>query len=259
VLTASESRELRALQQRKHRAERGRFVAEGVRVVEDLLDSSLTLRLVAMVSSVVDTDRGRVIYELASAARVPVRLVEDREFAAIAATESPQGVLAVADIPSRSLADFRLDIVPAVVLVLDAIQDPGNFGTLVRSAEAFGAAGVVALTGTVDPWNPKSVRAAVGSSFRIPVVQMEWAEALTELKSRGFRLLGADVEGASPSRGRTSGERGLHALVVGNEGAGLSPEVRAGIDELIGIPLRGRAESLNVTAAAAILLYELTR
>jgi TrmH family RNA methyltransferase len=138
--------------------------------------------------------------------------------------------------------------------MLDAVQDPGNFGTLVRSAEALGAAGVIALPGTVDPWNPKAVRAAVGSTFRLPVVGSSWETAAEWLRREGFGILGADAGGGPvPASVRRA------ALVVGNEGAGLSAAVRAGMDGLVGIPLRGRAESLNVAAAAAILLYELTR
>jgi TrmH family RNA methyltransferase len=140
------------------------------------------------------------------------------------------------------------------VLVLDAVQDPGNFGALVRSAEALGAAAVVALPGTVDPWNPKSVRAAAGSSFRLPIVPLSWSEALAGFREVGFSIVGADSTGRSVREVR--GER--IALVLGNEGAGLSQQVLEVVDELAAVPLRGRAESLNVAAAAAILLYELS-
>ena len=140
--------------------------------------------------------------------------------------------------------------------MLDAVQDPGNFGTLVRTAEALGAAGVVALPGTVDPWNPKSIRAAVGSSFRLPIVSAGWAEAARWLRAEGFALLAAAVgggrgTGAAPGAvGAGGGQRGRGPL-------GRRSWRRA--DRTVGVPLRGRAESLNVAAAAAILLYELLR
>jgi len=253
MLTSRETKELRGLRLRRIRERSGRFLAEGIRVVEDLLESDVAVDWVATASSLEDSERGRALVEMLDRLPLPRRMVPDDIFAGLASTESPQGVIAVARIPRTDLP--LLPGATAVVLVLDGVQDPGNFGTLVRSAEALGAVGVVALPGTVDPWNPKSVRAAAGSSFRLPILQMSWAEAAAALRGRGFRLYGATPEGrplpGSPVRPA--------ALVVGNEGAGLSPEVQAGVDELIGIPLRGRAESLNVAAAAAILLYELTR
>jgi TrmH family RNA methyltransferase len=246
---------LRALQQRKGREAAGRFVAEGIRVVEDLLASTPRLRWAAVSSSLEDSERGRALVEQIEARGVPLCRLSDAGFAAHAATETPQGVLAVADAPGGRLADLlEAPATPRVLLVLDAVQDPGNFGTLVRSAEALGAAGVISLPGTVDPWNPKAIRAAVGSSFRLPIASAEWPAAAEALRSAGYRLLAGAVGGAPVPVGL---ERA--ALVVGNEGAGVSPAVLAGVDATVGIPLRGRAESLNVAAAAAILLYELTR
>jgi RNA methyltransferase, TrmH family len=255
VLTSREQSELRALRSRANRERAGRFLAEGVRVVEDLLASRLEVRWVLSASSLEDNPRGRALLDAVDSRGIPLRRLPDAEFQPLAATDAPQGVIAVADIPARSIDDLDLSRAPAVVLVLDAVQDPGNFGTLVRSAEALGAAGVVALKGCVDAWNPKVVRAAAGSSFRLPVVPLSWSRAAGELRGRGCRLLGADVSGDPVAAGW--GDRA--ALVVGNEGAGLSAEVRAEVDGVVGIPLRGRAESLNVAAAAAILLYELTR
>jgi len=229
-------------------------VAEGIRVVEDLVASDLTVRWAVSASSIEDSERGGALCHALAARGILHRRVDDRDFEAIAGTETPQGVLAVADIPTASLADVAAAASPAVVLVLDAVQDPGNFGTLVRSAEAFGAAGVVALPGTVDPWNPKAVRSAVGSSFRIPIVQGTWSDVRLALTNSDYELLGADMEGTTlgspPDRA---------ALVVGNEGSGLSDEVRSTVGRLVAVPTRGRGDSLNVASAAAILLYELTR
>jgi TrmH family RNA methyltransferase len=230
-------------------------VTEGIRVVEDLVDSELdTIRVVAA-SSLEDTERGRRLVERARVRGIDVRIVADHEVDRLSATESPQGVIAIAAIPNFSLEKLGGAKPPTVVVLLDGVQDPGNFGTLIRSAEALGASGVVALPGTVDPWNPKSVRAAAGSSFRIPIGHATWDEAAAHFRGSGFVLWGAAGEGepvpdAPPER---------VALVLGNEGAGLSREVREGVDRLVGIPTRGRAESLNVAAAGAILLYEMLR
>lgn len=255
ALTRREERLLRALAERKHREAEGLFVAEGVRAVEDLAASPLELRFAAVSSSLEDTPRGAALRAALEGRGVPVRELGDRELKALAGTETPQGVLAVAAIPRRSLDDLRPEGEPAVALVLDAVQDPGNFGTLVRTAEALGAFAVVALPGTVDPWNPKSVRAAMGSSFRLPVVPAGWEALAPWLERNGVALVVSEV-GAPPlpePRPRRA------ALVLGNEGAGVSAETLSRAAVRAGIPLRGRAESLNVAAAGAILLHELLR
>jgi RNA methyltransferase, TrmH family len=254
VLSSNEKKELRALRRRRTRERDGRFLAEGVRVVEDLLASPVRVHRVVASSSLEDSERGRALLADVGRRGLTLRTVADREFREVAETESPQGVLAVAEIPAWTLDDLLPRAARAVVLVLDAVQDPGNFGTLVRSAEALGAAGVISLPGTVDPWNAKAVRSAVGSSFRQPLVAAGWAEASAWLRAEGFAIFAA-AAGGEPLAGPV--ERA--ALVVGNEGGGVSPEVLASADRRVGIPLRGRAESLNVAAAAAILLYELTR
>lgn len=254
MLTSREDKELRALRRRGGREVAGRFLAEGVRVVEDLLASPIPIHWAAVASSLEDGERGRRLIEALDGRGVPRRVLPDAEFRRVAATEHPQGILAVASVPTAELSELLSGTGPRVVLVLDAVQDPGNFGTLSRSAEALGASGLITLPGTVDPWNAKAVRAAVGSTFRLPIVAASWEVAARWLRAEGFRILGAAVGG-----GPVPADAARVALVVGNEGAGLSPEVSAGVDALVGIPLRGRAESLNVNAAAAILLHELTR
>jgi TrmH family RNA methyltransferase len=231
-------------------------VAEGVRAVEDLLhESALAVRFAAASSSLGDTPRGQSLAQSILKRGIDLREVGEAELRELAGTDTPQGILAVAKIPPGGLARIPVDGDPAVVLVLDAVQDPGNFGTLARTAEALGAAGLIALTGTVDPWNPKAVRAAMGSTFRLPVAEAGWEEAGAWLREHGFQTLASAVGGEAvphPVPRRV-------ALVMGNEGAGISAETRALADVVVGIPLRGRAESLNVAAAGAILLYELLR
>ncbi len=255
MLSRREERLLRSLRQRKTREAEGLFLAEGVRAVEDLLASPVPIRLAVAASTLGDTPRGRALLDVLARQRVAVHEASDRDLAALADTETPQGILAVAPIPSAGLDALRVDGDPAVVLVLDAVQDPGNLGTLARTAEALGAVGLVALPGTVDPWNPKSVRAAMGSTFRLPVVEAGWDDLAPWLASHGVQTLAAVVGGAPLGDARFP----RAALVLGNEGAGVGDETRARAHRAVGIPLRGRAESLNVAAAGAILLYELLR
>lgn len=255
VLTRREERLLRLLRQRKHREAEGLFLAEGIRAVEDLLSSGLPIAFAAAATSLGDTQRGRTLVHALLDCDVTVREVGEAAFREFADTESPQGILAVAEVPPSGLDRIDPDRDPSVLLVLDAVQDPGNLGTLARTAEALGAAALVALPGTVDPWNPKSVRAAMGATFRLPVIETAWDELAPWLRERGYTVLAADTGGdavPSPVPARS-------ALVLGNEGAGIGAESLRHAGRTVGIPLRGRAESLNVAAAGAILLHELLR
>ena len=246
ALSRGEERLLRRLRERRFRAAERRFLADGAKVVAELLDSPLEIELLVTSSSGEDD----LIPAQMASRGVPHRRVDQATLAELAPTDRPQGVLAVGRTPDPDPDEISWS--EGVTLLLDGVQDPGNLGTLVRSAEAFSAPAVVALRGTVDPWNAKSVRAAAGSLFRLPVVPMSWDETASRLREHGAVLLGADM-GGEPV-GAAGGPAGL---VVGNEGAGLSAEVRAGIDRLVSVPTPGPVESLNVASAAAILLYAL--
>lgn len=254
MLSRAEHRLIRGLRRRKIREEEGLFLAEGVRVVEDLLDSTLELRLAAIAPGLAASDRGRALADRLRE-RCPTRTVEDADLADLAATETPQGVLVVAATPRTALDELRPGEA-ATLLVLDAVQDPGNLGTLVRTAEALGAIGVAALPGTVDPWNPKAVRAAAGAAFRIPIAQPSVDEFAAWAHRGDITVYGAEAEGEAVDRVEL---RRRSALVVGNEGAGLTPDARRVIDRYVSVPIRGQAESLNVAVAAGILLYIMTR
>lgn len=254
MLSKAEAKRLHGLARPRERQESGLFLAEGVRVVEDLLESDIVPRTAVISPSLEDTERGRQLaYRLRQ--RVRTEAVSDHELRAIAAAEAPQGVVVAAEIPHATLPGLELGR-DALVVLLDAVQDPGNFGTIVRSADAFGAAAVVALPGTVDPWNPKAVRSAAGSSLRLPIVGAGPAEALGWLREHDFRILGADMGGLDIG---TLSPAQRNALVLGNEGAGLSAAVRGQLDAAVSVPIRGAAESLNVGVAAGILLYMLSR
>ena len=253
-LTRAEERLVIALRTRKNRTREGLFLAEGVRVTEDALAAGTVLRLALVSPSLGDTPRGTALLDRLSRSTT-VRTVSDAELARLAATDTPQGVLILAATPVWTLDRIEIPA-HATVLLLDGVQDPGNFGTLARAADAFGVVAVLALPGTVDPWNPKAVRAAAGSTFRVPVVAATHAEAAAWLRAHRFGVLAAEPAG-TPLGGVVRSPR--TALIVGNEGAGLRPETRALADELVSIPMPGRAESLNVAVAAGILLYQLTR
>ena len=254
MLSRAELKRLRALKSRKGRAESGLFLAEGVRLVEDLLHTGIVPQMALVAPSLEDSPRGAA---LARTLRARARTVEvtERELAELAGTDTPQGVAVAAEIPRRRLRDVLLPD-RALVLVLDGVQDPGNFGTVVRSAAAFDVACVLTLPGTVDAWNPKSVRAAMGSSLRVPIVDVGVPDAIEWLRDSGCRILGADAAGVSAEEIDRAPRT---ALVLGNEGAGLSDAIRAALDAVVAVPIRGDVDSLNVGVAAGILLYLLTR
>lgn len=254
MLSRAQAARVRALHRRKGREEAGEFLVEGIRQVEDLIASPVVPRLALVSPSLEDTPRGTELSARLRAIATTVG-VTDPELGQLATTETTQGVLVVASIPRIALGDVTLDQ-RALLIVLDGVQDPGNLGTLVRTADAFGVRGVIALPGTVDAWNSKVVRSAAGSLFRTPVVHTGVDAAGRWLRSERYRVYAAE-SGGTPVDSMVPAAR--RALVVGNEGAGLSADARALADEHVAIPMPGHAESLNVAIAAGILLYVLTR
>ena len=251
-LSRAQAGRIHALRQRRHREAEGRFITEGIRTVEALLASPIVPELALISPTLEDSGRGRAL-ATALAARTPVHRVTERELRELADTETPQGVLVVARMPEEHLPALEPGR-RALLLALDGVQDPGNFGTLVRSAEAFGAIGVIALPGTVDAWNPKAVRASAGTSFRIPIVRMD-ARQLAGWARPDFTIWGAAAAGESiaslelPRR---------VVLVIGNEGAGLGTDIVAHLERRVSVPIQGSAESLNAAMAGTVLLYLLS-
>ena len=253
MLSRSEEKLVRGLARRKVREKEGLFLAEGVRVVEELLRAGLVLRLALISSSLEDTERGRSLAAGLHRA-TEVRRVDGGLMDELADTTTNQGVLVVAETPVVGLDAVEVGEA-FTALVLDAVQDPGNLGTLVRSAVAFGCDLVACLPGTVDAWNPKAVRASAGMVFRLPVAQVEPEELASWLGRRDVMFLGADAQGRRVDR--LALPRRV-ALAVGNEGGGLSGYIRSRVDAEVSVPMSEEAESLNVAVAAGILLYVIT-
>ena len=244
----------RDLRRRKARERQQLFVAEGVRAVDELLRSTVQISGVLIGPQFDEHSRAPAINALIADRSIPEQRVDFREFASAAETDSPQGILAIAEVPAWSLASLETPA-KARLLVLDGVQDPGNVGTMVRTAEALGVTATYALPGTVDLWNPKVVRSGMGSHFRHPCMVGTWDELDPFRGSRDFSVWGADASGVPLSGGASPPNR--LALVVGNEGAGLSAESRRRIDRMVALPISPSVESLNVAVATGILLYEL--
>ena len=243
----------RDLKRRKSRERHSLFVAEGVRSVEELLRSRITVCGILTAPQLDGAPRGPNLRSMIASAGVETASANEDEFRSAAETESPQGVLAIAEVPSHALSDLT-GRSPLRILVLDAVQDPGNVGAIVRTAAALGADATVALPGTVDFWNAKVVRASMGASFHHPLIQVSADEFLAFVEAEKIELWGAEATGEPVDSVEHSARI---AVAVGNEGAGLSSSIREHATRMVSLPISGSVESLNVSVAAGILLYEL--
>lgn len=258
----------RDLRRRKARERAGLFVAEGVRAVEELLASSVEVRGVLVGPQLGGTARGAALRAAIEGRGIELAEVDEADFASAAETDSPQGVLAIGAVPARGWGDvaatmgaggegqgpLRAAPTSLRLLVLDGVQDPGNVGTMVRTAVALGVAATVAMPGTVDLWNAKVVRSAMGALFSHAVFASSWDQFDDFRDHHAMSVWGADLLGEPLTDDAKAPDR--LALVLGNEGAGLTAEARARADRLVSLRIAD-VESLNVAVAAGILLHEL--
>src|SRR6184192_3765230 len=219
---------VRDLQRRKARGPRGLALIEGVRLVEEALGAGVAFQGALVAPDLARTERGTVRVAGLQGHGVAVQEVGARIFAELADTETPQGIIAVIEPRRWSAGDFTPSP-GAVALVIDGVQDPGNVGTLIRTAHALGAAGTVVLRGTADPTSPKALRAAMGATFRHPVVALDDAGFIGWARKHAVTLWAAAADGVPLHRalGTGSGNGGPIAVIVGNEGAGIRPQLNA--------------------------------
>lgn len=233
--------------------------------MEEALAARLEFKGALVSPDLARTTRGQaLVAELASHA-ITVEAVGTRAFGQLAGTDTPQGILAIVQPRTWTPADIPAGA--GAALVVDGVQDPGNVGTLIRTAHALGAAGSLLLRGSADPLNPKALRAAMGATFRHPVVQLDDGPFIAWARQRGVTLWAAASDGVPLARAlerrhagdATPSTEELIAVIVGNEGAGIRPQLNAVAGQRVAIPLAHGAESLNVAVAAGILLYEVMR
>ncbi len=239
-------KELRSLLRRERRYQERAFLVEGPRFIEDAGRFGFAPRLLAIAESFAATSQST------TGPSIAIRILDDDLFGTLSDTTTSQGMIGLFAFPEISV---RSDS-PPLLLIADGIQDPGNLGTLIRSAAAAGASQVITLPGTVDPWAPKTVRAAAAAHFVIPIERCSF-ESLPTAIPMDAAILGADAAGA------VSYDRldltGPIALFVGGEGHGLSAHAWAMIDHLVTIPLQNGVESLNAGVAGSIVLFEANR
>lgn len=251
MITSSQNPKLklvRALLGRaKERREAGAFVAEGVRLVEEAVNSNWGFRFAIYDETL--SERGTLNVKRLTLLGVECEEVSPSLMKSLSDTETSQGILAV-----LQLTNLPIPNSPTFLLVPDQIRDPGNLGTLIRSADAAGVDAVLVPPETTDPFAPKVVRAGMGVHFHIPIISMEWKEIVGKLA--GLQVLLADMDGES------CWETNLHlplALIVGGEAEGASEQARKLASRRISIPMAGKTESLNAAVAGSVLMFEVMR
>ena len=242
----------RQLAERKHRRQQGRFLVEGVKLLDLALRAGARPRAVFVCYQKLAPEAAGLLERL-HVAGAELLSVSSAVMETLAEREAAEGLMATFDLFEASPDELRFSG-NDLVLVLDRLQDPGNLGTLIRTADAVGAAGVVLLEPCADPFDPKVVRGSMGSLFNVPIVRTSDVSGLFDwLRTHGLRSVGADAHrGVDWGEGLWSG--GL-ALVLGNEARGLSADVAAQIDAWVKLPIAGKAESLNVAVAGGVLMY----
>jgi TrmH family RNA methyltransferase len=248
-LSKARARLIARLHRRKAREREGAYLAEGVRCVREVAAAGADVRFAVVAPRLRLTDEGAALQDEFANRGIEVVGVEDDELAGLAATESPQGVLAVVEQPRAVIAN------PRRAVIADAIQDPGNLGTLIRSAAAFGLDAVFALDGCVDPYNPKVVRSSAGTVARLHVRTCDWPQLQEVITAADLPLLATAGDGAA--RVRPAPDR--WALAVGNEARGVRPEILAAAAATVAIPMAADVDSLNAGVAGSILMFALTQ
>ncbi len=240
---------VRSLVRRRVRQREGRFVVEGTRLLDELVKASIEPALVFYTAAWAATPAGQRLLPLIQTGSVDsIWPVDETVMAACADTQTPQGVLAVA--PFISLPPG-----PGLLLILDGVRDPGNLGTILRSAESAGVGQVLLAPGTVDPYNPKVVRGAMGAHFRLPVSSCDWPLLGERAEGRAVWLADATT---GTSYDRVDWTR-PSALIIGSEASGAGEEAARLATGRVSIPMIGGAESLNAAMAATVILFEAAR
>lgn len=231
---------------KKERDKTGRFLIEGFHLVEEALkEENLVGQVILSQNAEVPVHFKLEGIEVTYAANDVLKAISD--------TETPQGIAAVCEQKKMNIDEIN----PQKVLLIDAVQDPGNIGTMIRTADAAGMDAVILGEGCADPYNPKVIRSTQGSLFHMPVIKGNLADIIDQLKNRDIPVLGTALEGADPFE--KVGKLESFALLVGNEGQGVDKELLSKTSQNLYIPIYGKSESLNVGIAAGILMYYLRK
>lgn len=254
VITSTNNQQIKNIQllneKAKFRKETGLFVAEGIKIFLEA-PSELISRVYVTESYLNKSEYKDKI------AALPHEIVKDDVFKKISDTKTPQGILTIIKFPKYSL-DNLINRERGVYLVLNCIQDPGNIGTMIRTGEGAGIAGIIMDKGCVDIFNPKVIRSTMGSIFRVPYyISDNLEDTIDKMKKSGIKMLAAHLKGTNDYRKIEYPDR--VGIMIGNEGNGLANNIAELSDLYVKIPMEGKLESLNAAVSAALLMYEATR
>ena len=232
----------------------GIFLAEGFKMCEEAPERSI--REIYVTPQALEKAKEQPLLR-ERLERVGYELVDGQVFQRMSDTQTPQGILCVVERPEYSMEQLLSGPSP-LLAVLEDLRDPGNLGTILRTGEGAGVTGIVMSQGTVDIYNPKTIRATMGSIYRVPFLYTEnLSQAVERMRERGIRVYAAHLAGEKEYDGFCF--RKGTAFLIGNEGRGLSGELADRADDLLRIPMEGQVESLNAAVSAALLLYEAHR
>lgn len=243
VITSTKNekiKRLKKLHQRKYRKQTNTFLIEGIHLIEEALASDWVIEEIIVSEEV-------AVPEIAG--NLPVTEVTKQVFKELSFTTSPQGIMAVVEIKTEDAVDGE------VIVLLDAVQDPGNLGAIIRTADAANADGIILGNGCVDLYNDKVIRATQGSIFHLPILYADLEAEMIRLKAENYHVWVTALEEAANYKELSIPQK--TAIIFGNEGAGVKQSLLEKADERVNIPILGKAESLNVSIAAGILLYYL--
>jgi TrmH family RNA methyltransferase len=247
---------LRSLDRKKARREAGMFLAEGARTVSEAMEMGWAPRVLVVTDDAQERTVVRQLLDRALAGGCEVLEVPPRLMESLSRRENAQNVLAAFTPATVTLQALELGP-DSMVVVLDRPRDPGNLGTIVRTADAVGAQAVVLCGESVDPFSPEAVRASMGSLFVVPIVETDEDDLLEWRARTGIRFVGTALQATDPFDGWPV--TGASAVVMGTEQSGLTDTLRQACDHLVRIPMRGRADSLNLAVSTGVMLYETWR
>ena len=241
-------KEIKKLKEKKHRIKSNKYLIEGLRFVEEAIKSKVSIDSIIFTESFKEKNP-----DLFLKINENIKLIQMNEalLKQLCSTENPQGIVGVINMQNKELKSGEL------VVLVDKVQDPGNMGTIIRTAHAAGAAGIVMTKGTVDIYNDKTLRSTMGSIFYIPIVEDDSLDFVKSLKKEGYKLVVSSLQGKNNFFEENL--QGKVMIAVGNEGNGVSDEVYDIADIKVKIPMPGEAESLNVAVASSIMIYEKIR
>lgn len=240
-------KDLKKLKEKKYRMQTASYLIEGLRFVDEAFKSDVEIKYLIFT----DEFKEKHSEFLEGKEKINQIILSNNLLKELSFTGTPQGVMAVVSMKNRDLSDGD------IVILVDKVQDPGNMGTIIRTAHAVGAAGIITTKGTVDIYNDKTLRSTMGSIFYIPIIEDSNLEKTLKLKEDGFRLVVSSLQGKNNFFEEDL--KGKVIIAVGNEGNGISEEVYDISDVKVKIPMPGNAESLNVAVATSVMLYEKIR